>query len=248
MGASPLSPQLLCRGGGLETCAGGGWKHRLGLCLYPTHWGPISCAPIGWGTHQCHDGWCTQCGNLGLAPPDADMQTIITRGHSGMLGMFEQQTWRLVVYLPGAATLECCCPWQTYPWTITDRSGPRQHAAWEHFNQHSGSHYCTGTTPSLANTMELPSNIAMAINLQFQGPWNRCSSLSPQPQLLSPIAAHWGETAISGTGGSTHNKRNRISPLARGDGLSHPCPGGNPYADVSLGGHIRQHPQLHLCD
>ena len=67
------------------------------------------------GTCQCHDRWCAQCRHLGPAPLAADSQTIATQGCSGMPRRFEWQTWSLAVYLPGAATLECCCTWQTCP-------------------------------------------------------------------------------------------------------------------------------------
>ena len=48
--------------------------------------------------------------------------------------------------------------------------------------------------PSLANTMEPPGDIAMAINLELQGPWHSCSRLLSQPQPLSPSMACWGES------------------------------------------------------
>ena len=53
--------------------------------------------------------------------------------------------------------------------TTADRSGPWQCAAWEHDSHHSDSHYYISATPSLANTIESPSDIAAAINLQLKG-------------------------------------------------------------------------------
>ena len=60
---------LLSRGGSLQTCTAG-----IHLCLAKQ--GPISCAPIKWGTCQHHDRWHALCECLWLAPPVADMQTI----------------------------------------------------------------------------------------------------------------------------------------------------------------------------
>ena len=100
---------------------------------------------------------------------------------------------------------------------------------------------------SLANTIEPPIDITMTVHLQLQGPWNGCSRLSLQPQACPPTQYAEERAAISGPGGSTLNQRNRRFPWARGDGLCHPCPNGNPHADISVGGHTRWDPNLHLC-
>ena len=70
------------------------------------------------------------------------------------------------------------------------------------------------------------------------------------PCSLHPFLSvqHAQERATIGSpGGSALNWRNRISPWARGDRLSHPCPSGNPHADVSTGSHTRWHPQPPSC-
>ena len=144
-----------------------------------TQWGPISCAPIEWGTHQHHDGWCTQCRSLGLAPPAADMQTITTQGCSGMSERFEWWTWSLAVYLPGAATLECCHLQQTCPQTTTDRSEPQQCAAESVTTNIHVPTTALVLPSSPSNTTEPPSDITMVINLQLQGALGWLQQASP---------------------------------------------------------------------
>ena len=61
-------------------------------------------------------------------------------------------------------------------------------------------------------------------------------------------AQHTKEAAtICSSGGSVGSQRIGRSPQARGDRLNHPCPNGNPHADVSAGCHSSWHPQLCPC-
>ena len=102
------------------------------------------------------------------------------------------QTWSLAVYLPGAATLKCCCPQQTYLQTTADRSGPQQHAALECDN--------TQVPPTVAVLLPLwsmPWSLLVTwpqpSTCISRGPWNGSSRLPPQHQPLSPSAVCWGE-------------------------------------------------------
>ena len=144
-------------------------KAQTGHMLCLVEWGLIPCASLGQGTCQHHDGWHAHHGCPWPAPPAANMQTIAAQGNGGMPRRFEWQVRSLTVYLPGAAPLGCHHPQQTCLQTTADRSEPQQHAAREHNNSHSDSHYYTGATPSPANTIEPPSDIAAAINLQLMG-------------------------------------------------------------------------------
>ena len=188
IGASPPNPLPHSRGGSWQTCAAGGWKHRLGLCLHLTQQGPISCAPIKQGTCQCHDGWHAQYRSPGPAPPVANMQIIVTQGCSGMPGRFEWKTWGLAVYLPGAATLECCCPNKPAhkPQLIeVDLSSMQPESV--------TTNILVPTTapvlpPSLANTVETPGDITMAINLQLQGTLEWLQQTSPPAS--APVSQH----------------------------------------------------------
>ena len=204
----------------------------------------MPCAPIKWGTHQCYDRWQAQHRCPWLAPPATDMQSTAAQGHGGMPRRFEWQTRSLAVNFPGAAPLGCCYPWQTCLWTTADRSGPWQHAAWQHHNCHSGSHYCISATPSAADTIELPGDITMPINLQLQGalewlqwasptasaPVSQCSTLRREPP-----------SAALGALPSSGETEDPLRPQGR---LSHPCPNSKPHTDVSAHGHNRWHPLL----
>ena len=113
VGTSPPSLLPLSGGGGLQTCN----------CWWMKAWtGPMPLSGLTRPYLMCHYQvrdtsvpWGMAC--LGPAPPAADTQTIATKGDSGMPRRFQWQAWSLAVYLPGTATLECCCPLQTCLWT-----------------------------------------------------------------------------------------------------------------------------------
>ena len=99
------------------------------------------------------------------------------------------------------------------------------------------------TTPvlpsSLANTVEPPSDITMASTCSSRGSLNSCSRLPPQPQPLSHGTVCQEESCHWQPWGLCSQLEKQKIPSGRGDGLSHPCPDGNPHTDVSMGGHTR---------
>ena len=97
-------------------------------------------------------------------------------------------------------------------------------------------HWCY---PLSGQYMEPPSDIAMAINLQLQGALEWLQWASPTASAPVSQCSMLRREHIQWPGGSALNRRNRRSPQARGDGLSHPCPNGNPHTDISIGGHAR---------
>ena len=188
VGTPPPSSLPFSTGGGPKTCAAGGQKCGLGLCLCPAKWGPFPCTPFRWRTQQCHNGWHTQHGCPWLAPPAADTQTVTAQEYGGMPRRFEWQTRSLAAYLPRVASLGCCHSWKTHPWTRADRGWPQQHAAWEHDNHHSCSHCHTGATPFPADIVEPPHDTATAINLQLQGALEWLQQASPTAS--APTSQH----------------------------------------------------------
>ena len=126
----------------------------------------------------------------------------------------------------------------------TPRSGPWLCAAWGYDNYHSGScHYTGANPPSSWYYWGLPMTSPWPSTCISRGLWNGCSRLPPQPQPLSPSIVCLGESHHQWPWGSTLNRKNRRSPQAKGDRLSHPHPDGNPHTDPSMGGHTRWQPQ-----
>ena len=103
----------------------------------------------------------------------------------------------------------------------------------------------TPILPPPAGTAGPSGNITAAINLQLIGAMELLQQASPITSACLPVQHIKETTTICSSGGSACSWKIERSPQARGDGLCHPCPDGNPHADVSAGGHSSQHPQLH---
>ena len=94
-------------------------------------------------------------------------------------------------------------------------------------------------THSPPDTTEPPYDIAMAVNLHFQGAMEGMQQAFPTAS--APVSQH-------GTLGESHHQwpwglhpqlgKQKI-PQARGDRLSHPSPNGNLHTDSSMGSHTR---------
>ena len=81
-------------------------------------------------------------------------------------------------------------------------------------------------THSPASTIELPCDIAMAMNLHLQGALEWLQWASPIASApISQHSMHLGESHYQWPWGLHHStKETEDHPRTKGDGLSHPCP------------------------
>ena len=221
---------------------------QLAICLCVDEQHCFPCASVQWGTHQCYDRWHAQHRCLWPALPVASTKMTATQWLGSMPRRAKWEARGSAVHLSRDTALECCHHRWTHLWPTSNRVGPWQCPAWQCDNHHSGSYYHTGTTPSLAATVEPSNDIGMTNNQQLQGGLG--AAVVGFPHHLDPyLPAQYAKerAAISSPGGSDTKWSNRGSLQTEWGGPSCPCPNGKPYSGVSAGSHTRRCTQYYSC-
>ena len=212
------------------------------ICLHMAKWHCIPCTPIEQRAHQHHDGWCAQCRCLWLASPAADMQTVAAWGQGGVPGRPKQWARSSIVYSPSAAPLGCCCSQWALLRTTTARSGHQQLQPEGMTTAIQDPTTTLVLTHSLANTIEPPCDITMAINFHLQGALEWLWQASPAASApVSQCSMPRREPPSVALGALPPTKENEDPLRPKIDGLSHPCLNGNPHTDAFVGSHGQPH-------